>query len=87
MKAMLFLTAVIVCAGAGTQSEDVGAESRIPVQGARLYCPEVGSGVPMIVLHGGRDYDISYLLPELDRLSDKFHLIYYDQRGRSHGRS
>jgi proline iminopeptidase len=31
------------------------------------------------------DFDISYLLPELDRLSDKFHLIYYDQRGR--GRS
>lgn len=26
-----------------------------------------------------------YLLPELDRLSDSFHLIYYDQRGR--GRS
>jgi proline iminopeptidase len=39
----------------------------------------------MIVLHGGPDFDISYLLPELDRLSDKFHLIYYDQRGR--GRS
>ena len=36
----------------------------------------------MIVLHGGPDFDISYLLPELDRLSDKFHLIYYDQRGR-----
>jgi proline iminopeptidase len=39
----------------------------------------------MIVLHGGPDFDISYLLPEMDRLSDKFHLIYYDQRGR--GRS
>lgn len=39
----------------------------------------------MIVLHGGPDFDIAYLLPELDRLSDKFHLIYYDQRGR--GRS
>lgn len=39
----------------------------------------------MIVLHGGPDFDTSYLLPELDRLSDKFHLIYYDQRGR--GRS
>jgi len=39
----------------------------------------------MIVLHGGPDFDISYLLPELDRLSDKFHLIYDDQRGR--GRS
>ena len=39
----------------------------------------------MIVLHGGPDFDTSYLLPELDRLSDEFHLIYYDQRGR--GRS
>ncbi len=39
----------------------------------------------MIVMHGGPDFDISYLLPELDSLSDKFHLIYYDQRGR--GRS
>ena len=86
MKAMLFLTLVIVCLGAGTQSEHVRArESRVPVQGARLYCREVGRGAPMIVLHGGPDFDISYLLPELDRLSDKFHLIYYDQRGR--GRS
>lgn len=86
MKAMLFLTILMACAGAGTHSEHVGPrESRIAVQGARLYCREVGSGAPMIVLHGGPDFDISYLLPELDRLSDKFHLIYYDQRGR--GRS
>lgn len=34
---------------------------------------------------GGPDFDHSYLLPELDRLSDVLHLIYYDQRGR--GRS
>jgi len=85
MKFMLFLT-VVVCAGAGAQSKHSGAhESRIPVQGAGLYCRDVGRGAPIIVLHGGPDFDISYLLPELDRLSDKFHLIYYDQRGR--GRS
>src|SRR4030095_10361673 len=84
---MLFLIIVIMIADGGTQSEHVirARESRIPVQGARLYCRDVGQGVPMIVLHGGPDFDISYLLPELDRLSDKFHLIYYDQRGR--GRS
>ena len=58
--------------------------SPIPVQGAALCRREVGRGMPMILLHGGPDFDISYLLPELDRLSDKFHLIYYDQRrGRS----
>jgi proline iminopeptidase len=39
----------------------------------------------MIVLHGGPDFDQSYLLPDMDRLSDSFRLIYYDQRGR--GRS
>jgi len=39
----------------------------------------------MIVLHGGPDFDQAYLLPDLDRLADRFRLIYYDQRGR--GRS
>jgi proline iminopeptidase len=86
MKSMLLLAVVAVCAGAGAQSKHaVARESRIPVQGAELYCREVGEGAPMIVLHGGPDFDIGYLLPELDSLSDKFHLIYYDQRGR--GRS
>jgi proline iminopeptidase len=60
-------------------------ESRIPVGSAELYSREVGQGEAIIVLHGGPDFDHSYLLPELDRLSDSFHLIYYDQRGR--GRS
>ncbi len=60
-------------------------ESRIPVGGAELYAREVGQGTAVIVLHGGPDFDHSYLVPDLDRLSDSFRLIYYDQRGR--GRS
>lgn len=60
-------------------------ESRIPVGGVELYAREVGQGTAIIVLHGGPDFDHSYLLPELDRLSDSYRLIYYDQRGR--GRS
>src|SRR2546422_10171428 len=60
-------------------------ESRIPVGNAELYSREVGQGTAIIVLHGGPDFDHSYLVPEMDRLSDSFHLIYYDQRGR--GRS
>ena len=57
-------------------------ESSIGVGGANLYVREVGNGEPIIVLHGGPDFDSSYLLPEMDRLSDHYHLIYYDQRGR-----
>jgi len=60
-------------------------ESRIPVSSASLYGRAIGRGQPVIVLHGGPDFDHSYLLPDLDRLKDTFRLIYYDQRGR--GRS
>jgi proline iminopeptidase len=67
------------------KSNPTAREGRIPVGGAELFFREVGHGTPMIVLHGGPDFDQSYLLPEMDRLADSFHLIYYDQRGR--GRS
>src|ERR1700730_1702506 len=60
-------------------------ESRIPAGKASLYSREIGQGPPIIVLHGGPDFDHRYLLPDLDRLADAFRLIYYDQRGR--GRS
>ena len=68
-----------------SKRETVPHESRIPVGGAELYSREIGQGTAIIVLHGGPDFDHSYLLPELDRLSDSYRLIYYDQRGR--GRS
>lgn len=57
-------------------------ESRIKVDNTSLYVRVVGKGQPVIVLHGGPDFDHSYLLPDLDRLSNQFRLIYYDQRGR-----
>lgn len=57
-------------------------ESRIRMGNTSLYVREIGKGKPVIVLHGGPDFDHSYLLPDLDRLKDRFHLIYYDQRGR-----
>src|SRR6266699_210276 len=94
MKATLVL-AVLACAYAAWLRDSIAVlesernatprESRVPVGGAELYAREIGQGAAIIVLHGGPDFDHSYLLPELDRLSDSFRLIYYDQRGR--GRS
>jgi proline iminopeptidase len=55
------------------------------VSGARLYYRDLGEGKPIIVLHGGPDFDHNYLVPEMDRLAGSFRVIYYDQRGR--GRS
>jgi proline iminopeptidase len=61
------------------------SESRIPVGTTSLYARAIGQGPPVIVLHGGPDFDHGYLLPDLDRFADTLRLIYYDQRGR--GRS
>ncbi len=60
-------------------------EGFVRVGTARLYIRDVGHGMPIVIVHGGPDFDHEYLLPEMDRLAESFHLIYYDQRGR--GRS
>jgi proline iminopeptidase len=57
-------------------------EGYAPVKHAQLYYREIGQGQPIIVLHGGPDFNHNYLIPDLDCLSDSFRLIYYDQRGR-----
>ncbi|HXQ35123.1 MAG TPA: alpha/beta fold hydrolase [Anaerolineales bacterium] len=56
-------------------------EGYVRAENANLYFREIGHGQPIIILHGGPDFDHTYLLPDLDRLSDSFRLIYYDQRG------
>ena len=66
----------------GDSRESDPRESHIPVKNAELFYREVGHGQPIIVLHGGPDFDHVYLLPDMDRLSDSYRLIYYDQRGR-----
>ncbi len=68
---------------ANRQSDpSVPREGYIPVENAALFYREVGHGQPIIILHGGPDFDHTYLLPDMDRLSDSYRLIYYDQRGR-----
>ncbi len=62
-------------------------EGYVAVAGAHLYFREIGSGPPLIILHGGPDFDHNYLLPEMDHLSTAFRLIYYDQRGRGQSSS
>jgi proline iminopeptidase len=34
-----------------------------------LFCRDVGEGPPIVVVHGGPDFDHTYLLPELDLLA------------------
>jgi proline iminopeptidase len=53
--------------------------------GYNINVEEVGSGFPLIVLHGGPGLDHSMFRPYLDSLGDEFRLLYVDERGQ--GRS
>lgn len=57
-----------------------------PAAGVELYYRDVGEGQPIVVAHGGPDFDHTYLLPDLDRLASGYRLVYYDQRGRGRSR-
>src|SRR2546423_14055472 len=50
-----------------------------------MFVEDVGSGFPLIVLHGGPGLDHTMFRPWLDPLGDEFRLLYVDERGQ--GRS
>ena len=82
-RAAMFAVSLLASSPAATgQTPAPASELRVRVGEASLYARDVGRGRPLIVLHGGPDFDQAYLRPELDELADAYRLIYYDQRGR-----
>ena len=60
----------------------------VDVDGAKLFVRLVGSGEPIVIVHGGPGMSHDYLAPQLiDLLANDYQLIFYDQRasGRSSG--
>ena len=51
------------------------------VHGVNIFERRIGSGPPVVVLHGGPGAHHDYLLPGFDALAHNRELIYYDQRG------
>lgn len=80
--ALACLASATVPARTQQNAQAAAHESRIPLSKGSLYVRDIGRGSPILVIHGGPDFDQSYLLPEFDALANTFHLIYYDQRGR-----
>jgi proline iminopeptidase len=68
----------------GTLAQAQTARARqglLSLEDARLFYEVVGSGEPIIIVHGGPGLDHRYLRPGLDILAARHQLIYYDQRG------
>lgn len=85
--ALTFLVAVTVApscvaddrdAGEGPPADDTGY---VALDVGQLYVRSMGSGDPVVVVHGGPSIGHGYLVPQLRPLTDGFRLIFYDQRG------
>lgn len=74
----LLPAAVTTAAHAEAQTARQGLLS---LDDARIFYEVVGSGEPIVVVHGGPGLDHEYLQPGLDVLATRHTLVYYDQRG------
>lgn len=87
---LLFITALAAVSGCrahrtGLQGEENGGnavrEGLVESSGAEIYYKVIGSGEPIVVVHGGPALEHTYLLPGMAELADRYTLVFYDQRG------
>jgi proline iminopeptidase len=67
--------------GVGAAAGQLPRQGLLSLDDARIFYEVVGSGDPIIVVHGGPGLDHAYLQPGLDVLARQNTLVYYDQRG------
>jgi len=52
------------------------------VNGTELFHTSIGSGTPILFMHGGLGLDHAYFRPTLDSWADFAELHFYDHRGK-----
>ncbi len=82
----LLLAVIILCFGCKSNSVPEIEEGRLQINGIEIYYKSIGEGYPTFILHGGPGLAHDHVL-QLTNLSDRYKLIFYDQRaaGRSTG--
>ena len=76
----LLPTLILVSSVSCTTPADVD-EGFLEINGTTLYYKTMGSGEPIVVLHGGPGFDHQQFLPYIGELSSRYKVILYDQRG------
>ena len=80
---IVFISLLFSCKN--KSQENYSEEGTIEINGTKLYYKVVGQGEPFLIIHGGPGLNHKYLFPNLQFLTDRYQLIFYDQRasGRS----
>jgi proline iminopeptidase len=84
MRPRRWMVTAALCAGLVSPADTLSAQSRqglLSLPEGRLFYEVVGTGDPIVVVHGGPGLDHRYLRPGLDVLASSHALVYYDQRG------
>jgi proline iminopeptidase len=68
-------------AEAGGDKDPLTVDGMRLINGTQIYCKSIGTGTPLVIVHGGPGLDHSYLLPQMEQLADTYELIFFDQRG------
>lgn len=71
----------VACDPATRQGRPPTAAGTISVYQADLFYQKLGTGEPIVVVHGGPGLDHSYLRPWFEPLAETHQVILYDQRG------
>ncbi|MFT4412609.1 alpha/beta fold hydrolase [Fredinandcohnia humi] len=56
-------------------------EQLLTLRGAKIYIKTMGTGKPLVFLHGGPGGEHRFFLPHVEELANSFQLVFYDQRG------
>lgn len=75
---IMFLGALVSVSCTNTPSIEEGF---LEINGASLFFKTMGSGEPIVVLHGGPGFDHRQFLPYIWELSERHKVILFDQRG------
>jgi len=73
---LLFIAASLSCT-----NPPVVEEGHLEINGTSLFYKTMGSGEPIIVLHGGPGFDHRQFLPYIWELAERHKVILFDQRG------
>jgi len=79
-KAILMLSLVAFMSLSCTNTPGI-EEGFLEVNGTSLFYKTMGSGEPIVVLHGGPGFDHRQFLPYIWQLAERHKVILFDQRG------
>ncbi len=72
---------LVIAASLSCTNVPVVEEGHLEINGTSLFYKTMGSGEPIVVLHGGPGFDHRQFLPYIWELAERHKVILFDQRG------